>query len=233
MSCAPRWKPPRPRSARQRRGRGLGARAQDRCRPPGRSRAFDGGQPGRPCRRVRVRPDDPRWPAAVRRRDLGRRAADASPARHPARLHAPAARRRARVGRADRGALGLRGVDLRPLRLRARGAGCRSRSRIRRASRSGRQGGERRDQAGRRRRGDCGSSRRSTRRIRAHARRDAVARRALVEGATARGPEEPGGAGRAGSSTPSPSRGGRRRGLRDVPGQGRVGGRLRDAATCG
>ena len=57
---------------------------------------------------------------ALRRHDGRRRRADASPARRASRDDARASRRRARARRADRGALGVRGDDLRPLRLRPR-----------------------------------------------------------------------------------------------------------------
>ena len=85
--------------------------------------AFDAGKPVGARRRLQVRPDRPGRPAAVRGRHLGRRDADAPPPGDPARLHEAPARGRAGLGRADRGAVGLRGRDLRPLRLRAGGAG--------------------------------------------------------------------------------------------------------------
>ena len=56
----------------------------------------------------------------TRRRDGRRRPADAPPPRDPPLDDARAARRRARARRAARGALGVGGDDLRPLRLRAR-----------------------------------------------------------------------------------------------------------------
>ncbi len=56
----------------------------------------------------------------TRRRDGRRRPADAPPPRRPPLDDARPARRRARARRAARGALGIRGDDLRPLRLRAR-----------------------------------------------------------------------------------------------------------------
>ena len=65
---------------------------------------------------------------ALRRHDRRRCRADASPARRAARDDARAPRRRARTRRADRGAVGVRGDDLRPLRLRPRGV--RGRGRI-------------------------------------------------------------------------------------------------------
>ena len=86
----------------------------------------------------------------TRRRDGRRRPADASPARHPPLDDARPARRRSRAGRADRDALGLRGDDLRPLRLRARLAEPQfdvaksNRTRSARASRHGRPGAPRR-----------------------------------------------------------------------------------------
>ena len=56
----------------------------------------------------------------VRGRDRRRRPADASPPRRPPLDDGRAAARRPRARRADRGALGVRGDDLRPLRLRPR-----------------------------------------------------------------------------------------------------------------
>ena len=58
--------------------------------------------------------------AALRGRDRRRHPADASPPRRPPLADGRAAARRPRARRADRGALGLRGDDLRPLRLRHR-----------------------------------------------------------------------------------------------------------------
>ena len=54
------------------------------------------------------------------RRDRRRRLPDASPPRRPPLADGRAAARRPRARRADRGALGVRGDDLRPLRLRHR-----------------------------------------------------------------------------------------------------------------
>ena len=86
--------------------------------------------------------------------DGRRRRADAPPARRAARDDARPPRRRARARRADRGALGLGGGDLRPLRLRPRGVRGRDRAAARaRAVR----------RAGRAARAGCGSSSRTRR----------------------------------------------------------------------
>ena len=208
---------------RQRRGRGLGAREQVAPGIPC-ARCLRRGQAGRSRRRIRVRPDDSGRRAAVRRSDMGRRAADAPPAGHPPRSDATAARRHSPVGRADRGALGLGGGDLRPLRLWAGGSECPGEVGL----------GAVRAAAGCGGRGPAGRCRRGTPALLAglreracHARRHALARRALVEGATARGLGEQ--APRREHEVLRRGRGRRsHRGLRDVSGQGRVGGRVRD-----
>ena len=182
-------------------------------------------RPSRRSRRgLRVRPLDPGRRAAVRGRDLGRRPAVAPATRHPARLHAPPARRRPRLGRADRGALGLGGVDLRALRLRRRRTGHLAKSDPRRFALKRRPRVARDRQVDRRRRGVPALPGR----LRPCPRRqggDAVALRDVVEGVAARRPE-----GMATRSEPEVlcRRGGRgdRRGLRDLSRQGRVGGRL-------
>ena len=69
--------------------------------------------------------------AALRRRDRRRHPADPPSPRRPPFADGRAAARRPRARRADRSALGLRGDDLRPLRLRHRllgGRSCRSRT---------------------------------------------------------------------------------------------------------
>ena len=63
---------------------------------------------------------------ATARRDLGRRAAESSAARDPDAADAPGARRRPRARRAARDPVGVRGRDLRSLRLRHRRAALRS-----------------------------------------------------------------------------------------------------------
>ena len=73
----------------------------------------------RRCGLVPVRPDRPGRRPADRRRHRRRRAAHAPAAWRAALPDARAARRRTRARGATRGAVGLRGVDLRPLRLRA------------------------------------------------------------------------------------------------------------------
>ena len=159
----------------------------------------------------------------MRGRHLGRRDADAPPAGDPARLDEAPARGRAGVGRADRGALGLRGVDLRPLRLRAGGPGHQDEVGLHPLRAPGRRG--RLGPARRRRQG----ARALLAGLRARPRRpvgNALARRALVEGASARRPGE------LASRREHEVLRRRRdrqpgRGLRDLPRQGRVGGRLR------
>ena len=179
---------------------------------------------GRVRSRIRVRPLDPGRRAAVRRRHLGRRPADAPPPRDPARLHAQAARRRAELGRADRSALGVGGVDLRPLRLRPGGAGCRREVESATVRAQGRAGVERERQAHRLRRGVPalpGGLRPRPRRQGG----DALALGDMVEGAQARRSE--GVAPRREPEVLRRRRGRREgRGLHDLPRQGRVGGRL-------
>ncbi len=185
--------------------------------------AFDARQARCAHRRVRVRSDDPGRGAALRRRHLGRRDADAPAAGDPARLHEAAAPGRARLGRADRGALGVRGADLRPLRLRAGRADRAHEVGLRALRAAGRC--RRLDPARRRRRG----VRALPPRLRARTRRsprNVHARRALVEGTQSRGPGELA-AGRQ-QEVLRRRRGRRRsRGLRAVPRERRVAGRLR------
>ena len=133
------------------------------------------------------------------------------------------------LGRADRGALGLRGVDLRPLRLRAGGPERAHEVGLARASRCARTrpGAVRLVDADEGARALLAGLRARARR----SRRDALARRALVEGAPPRRPGEL--APRREQEVLRRRRDRRsRRGLRALPRQGRVGGRLRPTARC-
>ena len=134
------------------RGPRLGARAEDPA-PVARARGVRRRQGGRARSGVRIRPLDPGRGAAVRRRHLGRRPADAPPPRDPARLHAAGSSPTSRLGRADRGALGVGGVDLRPLRLRRGGARFRREVQSEAVRAQGRAAVEPERQADRRRRG--------------------------------------------------------------------------------
>ena len=188
--------------------------------------AFDGGKPVALAGAYEFDLTIPGGELPVRRRDLGRRDADAPPPGDPARLHAAAARGRPRLGRADRGALGVRGGDLRPLRLRAGGAECAREVGLARGSRCA-------QEAGRLRSGSSTPTRRSR-----SSRRSTSASARTRAGMLSRDerwwkehrladPEEL--AARREPEVLRRRRGRRRgRGLRVLPGQGRVGGRLRE-----
>ena len=114
--------------------------------------------------------------AALRGRDRRRRPPDPSPPRRPPLDDGHPAARRPRARRADRGALGLRGDDLRPLRLRHRLVG----GRAERPARVGRVRGAaraRRDDPVRHARGGARALPADLRRRAARAARDDVAER--------------------------------------------------------
>ena len=90
------------------------------CRSSGCSPSFDDGRDRRRRRRVPVGADAPGGPVRLRGRHRRRRPAVAPPPRPAPADDGGAAPRRPRARRAGRGALGVRGDDLRPLRLRPR-----------------------------------------------------------------------------------------------------------------
>jgi hypothetical protein len=157
---------------------------------------------------------------------VGRRDADAPAPGHPSRSDEAAARGRPRVGGAARGALGVGSSDLRPVRLRPRS--CEPAHEVEsRALPPARGAGLERPYSPRRRERGAATVPAALRARAAAPRRDADSGRALVEGASACRPGEL--AARREQEAVRPRRGRRRaRGVRVLPGQGRLAGRIRE-----